>query len=627
MDGASLCTYSSGMEPSPVHPAPVFTSSAFWRKYGVASLALMALVVLAYLPALRAGFIWDDDLHFTTNPRMLSWHGLWEIWTTRWALYFPLTSTSFWVLRRLIGLTPWAYHLVNLMIHAGAAVLLWRVLSGFRLRGAWLGAALFALHPVQVETVAWISELKNTQSLFFLLLSVWYLLRSGLLPDNQWRDRSCYTWSLVWFFAALMSKASVATFPAVLLVLLWWQRRWRGWASVQWTLPFFLPSVFFALWTIWEQRYNSGADGAEWSAGLADRVVTAARLVVFYAEKLAWPDPLMFIYPSLRLSAAHLSAWMPVLAVAGVLAGLAINARDWGRPLLVVALCYLILLFPVLGFFNVYFMRYADAADHFQYLASVVPLAGLGILLQTGLDRLPARACRWAWLLPAGLIMVLGWMTFRYVPVFHSPETLWRDCVAKNDQAWMAHNNLGLIHLERGELDLAERHLRTALAVHPQHYEAHSNLGVILFRRGDLAGAQTAFETALRHQPRLVHALVNLGGVHEKRGDRAGAEACYRQALEVNPGQRDAQARLAALCEQTGRVAEALEHYRVALRASTGDGREHMKFMQQRAAQMMAERRWADAALFVEEAERLWPGDAHTGQLRAALLTLQDRPR
>lgn len=602
------------------------TQPTWWQSVGLPGLVLVVAVLLVYLPALRAGFIWDDDVHFAANPRMQSLGGLVEIWTSRFALYYPLTSTTFWLLHQTIGSVPWVYHLVNILLHAGAALLLWRVLAGLGLRGAWLGAILFALHPVQVESVAWISELKNTQSLVFLLLSTLALQRSGLLPDNQWRDARAYRWALLWFFCALMSKSSVATFPAVALVILWWKNNLRGRAGWAWLLPFLLPALLFAGWTIWEQRYNSGAAGFEWSTTFADRLVTAGRLVVFYFNKLLWPDPLIFIYPPLGLSAGDLRSWMPLLALLVVVVVSWVNVKEWGRPVLAAGVIYVLFLFPVLGFFNVYFMRYANVADHFQYLASLAPLALAGSALQAGVDALRQAAPALVAPLRFGLgalLMVLSLTAHRHVGVFQYNETLWLDTVRKNPRAWMAQNNLGLLYMDRGEWEPAARHLRAALLANPQHYEALNNLGNVLFQLGDGAGAQSCYERALALQPRLLVAHVNLGSVHEKAGRLDEAERCYRAALTLGPDAPDAHARLAQLLESQEKISEAIEHFERALQAHTPELSEHVKFIQQRAARMLSDRRWRAARLYLDAVEPLAPGDPVTAQLRDALTRLQ----
>lgn len=606
--------------PVPAHP---------WTDAGWGGGLLLALLVLAaYGPALSAGFIWDDDFHFAANPRMASWQGLLDIWTTRWALYYPLTSTTFWVLRRLIGLAPWAYHLFNVLVHLAAALALWRVLALLRVRGAWLGAALFALHPVQVESVAWITELKNTQSTLFTLLSVLYLEKCGLLADGKLHRHRWYTLSLVFFLCAILSKPSAVMLPPVLLLLLWWKDHLRTWHAASWTAPFFLAAALMAGWTIWEQRYSSGAEGFEWSLGFPDRLVTAGRIACFYIGRLAWPDPLMFIYPSLRLDASVLRSWMPLLSVAGVLLYLLFNVRVWGRGALVAAASYLVLLFPVLGFFNVYFMRYTEVADHFQYLPSIAPLALAGAGLATLGDAVRRRGGWGGGPAVAAVVLlgVLGAGTWRYAHTFHDNETLWRDCIAKNPGAWMAHNNLGLLHQGRGELTQAEMHYRAALAANPRHYEAMCNLGAVLMRRADLPAATALFQKAVKLRPDLPQALVNLGTVHEKLGERDEARALFTKALLANPGYGEAHVRLAALAERAGRVEEAIAHYRFALESATPDAREHAKFYNQRAAQLIQGGRWRDARHYLDEARRSDPASAETLQLQRALEQLQAVP-
>lgn len=611
---------------------PADSMSRRWNSTLVGRATLLAFLVLAaYWPALSGGFIWDDDFHLSGNPRLASWAGLWEIWTSRWALYYPLTSTTFWVLRRLVGLTPWIYHLFNTLMHLGAALLLWRVLAGLRIRGAWLGAALFALHPIQVESVAWITELKNTQSLVFLLLSLLLLEHSGLLPDNELRRRRWYTLSLACFLAALLSKSSTVMLPPVLLVLLWWRGRLASWRDGLWTAPYFAAALLMAGWTIWEQRYSSGAQGFEWSMSLPDRLVTAARLLCFYVAKLAWPDPLMFLYPSMRLSALEARAWMPLLSVVTVFGWLAVNARTWiwSRAALAAGLYFVLMLFPVLGFFNVYFMRYAEAADHFAYLASIGPLALAGALLATAEEAIRRRGPRHRWgadgiaVAGAAAIVLLALLTWRYTHVFHSSETLWRDAIAKNPQAWMAHNNLGLLYQQRGNLTQAEMHYRAALSARPDHYEAQCNLAATLMRRGDFPGATVLLERALSLRPDLPQALVNLGTIREKVGDRPAAKEFFTRALMVNPGYGEAHVRLAALAELEDDAAGAIAHYRFALEAATPDAREHAKFYNQKAAAQIQERRWSGARLYIEEALRCDPQSRDAFQLQTVLTNLE----
>jgi tetratricopeptide (TPR) repeat protein len=576
----------------------------------------VAIVAAAYLPALRAGFIWDDDVHVVSNPRMLSWGGLIEIWTSRWAVYYPLTSTTFWILRRVAGLNPFVYHAFTLALHVASALLFAKVLRLLRAPGARLGALLFALHPVAVESVAWVTELKNTQSLLLMVWCVERLHASGCLDAFRVRNRRAYGAALLLFLLALLSKPSVVMLPPALLVLLWWRGGWPAVFMARWSAPLFAAALLMAGWTIWEQRWNSGASGFEWAAPFADRLVTAGRLITFYFQKLVWPEPLMFIYPSLQLSAAEPRAWLPLIAVAAAFGCIGLNARDWGRPALAVGAIYVLFLFPILGFFNVYFMRYSQAADHFQYLALLAPCAFGGALLArlAGRQRL-GPAVQVAAVL---LVSVYAGLTWRHARVFESNERLWRHTVEQNPRAWMAQNNLGLLYFDRGLYAEAESHFRAAIAANPRHYEALCNLGAVALRRGRLAEARAAQEEAVRWQPRLPQAWYNLGRVHERMGDREAAREAHHRALALHPEFAEAHARLALLSEEDGDFDRALRHHLRALRAATSDAREHARFLNARAARYISMQQWPAARAFIEASLQVAPDFEETRQLKAA---------
>lgn len=582
---------------------------SWWDRLPLWAIALA--VVVAYLPALRAGFIWDDDVHFVSNPRMSSWSGLIEIWTSRWAVYYPLTSTTFWILRRLAGLNPLVYHAFTLALHIASALLFARVLQHLRVPGARLGACFFALHPVAVESVAWVTELKNTQSLLFMLWSVERLAKSGLLTEHRLRDRNAYGAALLLFLLALLSKPSVVMLPPVLLVVLWWQRALRRPRDIRWVIPFFLASALMAAWTIWEQRWNSGAAGFEWSAPFLDRLVTAGRLVLFYFEKLVWPHPLIFIYPDLRLSASNPRAWLPLFAVITAFACVGLNARGWGRPLFAVGAIFVLFLFPILGFFNIYFMRYATAADHFQYLALLAPCAFAGACAA----RAPFKCALPLVLL---LLMAYGALTWRHARNFESNERLWRHTVEKNPAAWMAHNNLGLLYMDRGLLAEAESHFRAAIAANPRHYEALCNLGAVALRRGRLMEARSALEEAIRWQPQLPQAWYNLGRLHERMGNNEAAHDAYHRALAIHPDFAEAHARLALLAEEANEIERALWHHLRALASATPDVRERARFLNTRAARFISLQRWPLARAFIDASLQLDPTFEETRQLDAA---------
>lgn len=337
---------------------------------------LIGAVLLAYWPVLHAGFIWDDDKHLTQNPCIAGPLGFAGIWTTAEATYYPLVLTTFWVEHALWGFEPAPYHLVNVLVHAGCAVVLWLVLARLRVPGAWLGAALWALHPVQVESVAWVTEMKNTQSGFFCLLAILFFLK--------WREsRGGWRYALALLFAAsaVLSKSSTVMLPVVLGLCWWWEdERWR-WRHAAPLAPFLFISAAASVWTIWEQKFHAGALGTDWALTWPQRLIIAGRDVWFYLGKLAWPHPLVFIYPRWQIEASDPLAYVPALAAAGALAYIGWHRNGRTRSLFFASTYFAISLFPVLGFFNVYYFRFSFVADHFQYLASMGPLALAGAVI------------------------------------------------------------------------------------------------------------------------------------------------------------------------------------------------------------------------------------------------------
>jgi hypothetical protein len=351
--------------------APGAGASISRRTWWLGAAALSACVLLVYLPVLHAGFIWDDDKHLTQNPCIVGPTGFAGIWTSAEATYYPLVLTTFWIQHALWGLAPLPYHLVNVLVHAACGVLLWMVLARLSVPGAWLGAALWALHPVQVESVAWVTELKNTQSCVFFLLAVLYFLK--------WLEgRRTYALALLFAAAAILSKSSTVMLPVVLALCWWWEeRRWR-WRNVVSLAPFFLISAVASAWTIWEQKFHSGALGEDWALSFPQRLIVAGRVVWFYLAKLAWPHPLIFIYPRWQVDAAQAAGYLPLLAAIGTMGALWWRRDGRARPAFFAVAYFAVSLFPVLGFFNVYYFRFSYVGDHLQYLASIGPMALAG---------------------------------------------------------------------------------------------------------------------------------------------------------------------------------------------------------------------------------------------------------
>jgi len=571
------------MDPSaPPSTAGPATARKAWFEPWLPALVLIAAVFVAYLRVWHAGFIWDDDDHLTRNPCIVGPLGFGAIWTSSKAVYYPLVLSSFWVQHALWGLNPLPYHVVNVALHAGCAVLLWRVLRRLNVAGAWLGAAIWALHPVQVESAAWITEQKNTQSCLFYLLAILFFLRwleaakaaaeGGAGPGFPRARR--YGLALLCAVLAILSKSSTVMLPVVLALCWWWMEgRWQ-WRNVLWLGPFFMISAAASAWTIWEQKYANHALGVEWSQTWPQRAVIAGKDVWFYAGKLVWPHPLTFIYRQWDTDSTHASAFLPLMGVACAMVLLWL-ARDGAlRPVFFAAAYFVISLFPVLSFFNVYFFRYSFVGDHFQYLASIGPLAlaGAGIAWaakRAGVEKGPVYPA-----VAGAVLLILGGLTFLQCGVYRNLETLWRCTLADNPDAWIGHFNLADILVRQGRLDEAAAHYREQLRLLPTSEEGLGNLANVLVLQGHTDEAVAQFEELLRLNPDSAEGHGNLASalLREDRTNEAIEHArlavkLSRQTDDSGEGHNDPLMLqiLAVAYSKAGRYAEAIGTAKMAL--------------------------------------------------------------
>jgi len=351
------------------------------RRDWVWGVILILAVILAYQPVWHAGFIWDDDDHVTANPCIVGPLGFKEIWTTSYADISPLTRSTFWLEHALWGLAPLPYHLVNVLMHGACAVALWRVLKILRVPGAWLGAALWALHPVQVESAAWITETKNTQSGLFFLLSILFFVKWLGTKDLNKRigGGGCYALTLVFAALAMASKSSTVILPVALCLCAWWiEGRWR-WRNLARVIPVFVMSIAASALSIWTQKLHLATlTDPQWVRSWPERLVGAGDAVWFYLGKLLWPHPLITVYPRKEIDAGQWISYLPLLAVIVVLYILWLKRDSWSRPWFFIFAYFLAALLPVLGLFDNAIFRYSLVFDHFQYLASMGPLALAG---------------------------------------------------------------------------------------------------------------------------------------------------------------------------------------------------------------------------------------------------------
>src|SRR5437870_2696792 len=403
------------------------------------SLALIVATAVAYLPAWNGKPIWDDNAHIT-QPELRSWHGLVEVWTQVGATqqYYPLVHSVFWIEQKLWGDSVLGYHLINIFLHGFTAIVLLRILLRLKVPGAWLAAGLFALHPVQVESVAWISEIKNTLSGLFFFCSI-----LAYLNFDQNRSRVAYFGSLALFLFGLMCKTAIAPLPAIILALLWWRRgRLRLRDDVVPSLPFFGLGIGAGLFTAWVERNFVGAHGTVFQLSILQRCLIAARDFWFYLFKLLWPVKLTFIYPRWQISGAIWWQYLFPLTLILLLA-LIWRLRKKNRGPLAAVLVFLGLLFPALGFINVYPFIYSFVADHFQYLACVGPLTLFAAGMTMALDSIAPGKVLLRPTISFLLLLTLGALSWRQCRDYRDIETLWRTTIARNPDCWMAYSNLG----------------------------------------------------------------------------------------------------------------------------------------------------------------------------------------
>ena len=528
------------------------------RLHSIACAAGVVLAVLAvYWPAYRAGFIWDDDAH-VTRPELRSLHGLWRIWFDLGATqqYYPVLHSAFWVEHRLWGDSPMGYHLLNVLLHAAAACLFALVLrrlwsAGVSSIAPWLAALVFALHPVCVESVAWVSEQKNTLSAVFYL--------SAALVYLRWRGSRASTPYLLatgLFVLALLTKSVTATLPAALLVVVWWQNGRLSWRRDAFPLaPWLALGGAAGLFTAWVERRYIGAQGAAFDLSGVERCLLAGRAIGFYLGKLLWPSNLIFIYPRWSIDARVAGLWLYPAGVAIALGLLWRIARGGTRGPLAAFLLFVGSLFPALGFVNVYPFVFSYVADHFQYLASLAIVA----LAAAGWETWRGRAGLWgrtaSWPVAAAAILLLGVLSWRQCRVYRDQRTLYSVTLEKNPGCWLAHLNLGGILLENGDVDEAIAHYRDALRGNPSYADTHFNLGKALLQTGRQSEAEAQFEETVRLDPTDAEAHDNLGIALAGMGRMEEAVAQFETALRLRPDNPRARYNLGIALRTLGRAA------------------------------------------------------------------------
>ena len=575
----------------------------------------------AYLPALGAGFVWDDEPLITANPLLRSLSGLAEIWSgARTADYFPLTNTIFWIEYHLFGVHAAGYHALNIFLQSANALLVWAVLRRLEIPGAWLAGLIFGIHPVHAESVAWISELKNLLSMFFFLVSL--LCFFEIEEKRAFNSSVAYAASLCFFLFALLSKTHVVFLPAVILLCAWWRRsssleRNNGAGGRQVakrgsphfhremirTWPFFLVAIALGLLTLWFQSRGIGEEEIVLGS-FGRRFANAGMAVWWYAGKVFAPIRLMNVYPSWRFDSPRLVEWLPLLALIGVMLILWRWRNRWTRSLLFAFAYFVIALLPVLGLLRMAYARSGTlVADHFQYFADISLIA----LFSAGVARLLDSRPRWIKIVTGAVVTLLlgaiGSYTWARTEIYRNEETLWQDNFSKNPDAWQAHTRIGQLFFDKGKFAEAAQHFKRATELKPEIPDNYNSLGLAYCRlerfdegiveyrkalqlkgekpsaaksagvatmRTNLANALTLTANNLIDSARV---LFEQGAAIAAEADRKTAmeryeEAIseYEKALELEPQHPAIHRNLGLVLIRLGRYDEAIVHLQTVLR-------------------------------------------------------------
>jgi tetratricopeptide (TPR) repeat protein len=491
---------------------PVFRSRFFLGA------CLVLAVALCYIPAMGAGFVWDDDLLVTENPLVKGADSLPYVWASSASTdYTPLTITAFWLQWRIWGDNATGYHLVNILLAALSALLLWRVLERLGIPGAWLGALLFAVHPVNAASVAWVAELKNSLSLPFYLAAIGLYLRF-----LESRKAAPYVFALLAAACALLSKGSTVILPLELLLCAWWKQRRVTGSHLLGLIPFASLSAGAAAVTIhFQSRVTEVLP-----APLPERIARAGHAIWFYLGKDIWPLRLCAVYPKWPLGANFL----PLILAALLALALWLGRKRLGRGPFFAWAYFVIALLPVLGILNMSFLDQAYVADWWQQLAlpGVLALAGAGIAMAWARARAPVAV------LTALLVLGLGALTWNEAAGYESMETHCRRTLACNPDAWTAHNNLGSVLNTEGRLDEAAHEYEIALRLKPLDSSAHSNLGTVYARLHRFDDAIAEYRAALGILPDNAKYWFNLGNALRARRRNDEAVDAFSHAIDNN---------------------------------------------------------------------------------------------
>jgi tetratricopeptide (TPR) repeat protein len=546
-------------------PIPPVTGPALVIQRLFLALVILVAGCIVFQPALYGTWLWDDNMLLSDNVALRNLPGLVNTWSghEEW----PLTTTFFWIEWHAFGNNPSGYHFCNLALHLACGLLVWRLLSRLGLRWAWLGGLLFVVHPLSVETGAWISETKNTFSLLLLLLSI-----DAWLDYDQGHGRLDYARALLFYLAAMLAKTSVVMLPAVLLLHAWWKRGRVERREIYAVAPFFLIALLLGLLTFHMQYHHGLSADARVSGGLLARIGGAGLAWLFYLGRFLAPIGYLPVYPRWSDGTSHVTLYFLALAVmALILGGWWVRRRGWERHAVFGLGFFTLNLAPVLGIVWMRYLNVSPVADHLVYL----PMIGLVGLLMAALEQIGSTSrpiARTFVIACASVAMLLLMALSRSeAGLFIDHQTLWTYTLNRNPNAWPALNDLGNDLMDEGHLPEAMALYQRALELDPENADALNNLGNVLARTRHFPEAAEKYNEALRLNPEMVNAHINLGNVYLQTGRTDAAIAEYQTALDLDPGRAVARYNLGNALQGEGHFQEAVQQYDLALKDRPND--------------------------------------------------------
>ncbi|MDD5614048.1 MAG: tetratricopeptide repeat protein [Candidatus Omnitrophica bacterium] len=537
---------------------------------------LIILPVLIYSKSVNNGYIWDDDVHIYKNAQIKDFNGLKTIWSKNTTnQYYPLTITFFWLAEKAWGLNPKGYHAMSIVFHiANTLLLFWAVKKLFGPL-AFIGALIFAIHPIQVETVAWATEFKNILALFFFLLA----LLSYLKFDNNKKSKD-YIITIGLFLCAVLSKHIAVCFAFIPMAYKWQREGKIGLREIKISMPFLSIGLLMGAIAVISELYQVGARGEEWSLSIIQRLMLWGQSSWFYIYKTLLPINFMFFYPKWDIDPGRALQWLPSLALVSAILLWASKYRV-NRNIFTVLIFYIISIFPASGFFNVYPMIFSYVADHFSYLSSpfiILLILGtvyrLGVFFKKNL-RCTITAKTTLNILAAVIIIYLGLESFKLAGNYRDEITLWENTIKRNPGLWMPYANLAVLHANSENSEQAIKLYQKAIFLKPDKASIHYNMGNLYYQMKDYDSSIQSYFRALHIDPHYAQAYANLANVYRALNDKNKALENYAKASELKP-EAIIYYNMAHIYYETGDIEQAIELYNQALKTKTGYPRAHV---------------------------------------------------